>query len=198
MGNNRINLDGFGIFGIFTGLVGIGYAIYQTAKLSKTSAKLDMSIDEISRKTKVEVEQDIVNAAVEKAIQLKANKVADKAVSEVSDRINTTMSNKITEAIKDRYNNLSEQVTDKIAEHVSNLSEETLSSRVIPRVEAKLEKAGDEMLSRVESSVNQKARQALGKSIDLISGVTDLINNKAFGTNNNNNNQNRGFHISYD
>ena len=68
---NRFNFEGFGILGLIGGIAAVGYSIWKTNKISNqmndTTKKLDMSIEDVERKTTIDIEQSIIDAAIAKS-----------------------------------------------------------------------------------------------------------------------------------
>lgn len=179
--SNRINLDGFGIFGIVGGLISLGFAVYQTNKLSKTCDKLGMAIDDVEKKANIDVQEEIVNTAIEHAVQRKVDRTANEAINAIKADIHNSINTKVRKEIDAQYEKISEEVTERITEDVASISKTKLSDQVLPRVEKKLVEEGEVVISRVESDMRAK----LNKSMDFIGATTDVIKNAAFGKFNN-------------
>ena len=61
------------LFGI-AGLVGIGYAVGTHTKLSKVSERLEKGIDDIANDMEFDIPEELVNIAINKAVQTEAKK----------------------------------------------------------------------------------------------------------------------------
>jgi len=144
------------------GALGIGIAIFFGSKLSKVAKKLDLTIDRLENETDVEISDDTVKAAVERA----AKKKAEKSVSEAADIIirdtKMDMKRKVDDSIAEIFNDMKESVTEEMKRQVSNMSPEDLKKEV--RKEAKkamldkLEDSMDDILDDYKENIKTMSR----------------------------------------
>lgn len=189
---SRINLDGYGIFGIIFGLGSLGYTAYRSYKSSKVEAKLGMVMDEVEKKAAIDVEQQVIDRTIERAVERKVARAASEGVEAVKADMHATIAAKVKKEVEAQYGDLANEVSEKISDQVAAISEDALANRVLPRVEEKLTKRGDQMLEKVRSTANDKLRSFVG--------VYDGIENILGGALNRNktNNANRSITLNYD
>ena len=81
--NNKF--DGIiGLIGVAAGLVGVGYAVGMHSKMARISEKLDRSIEELAGKTPVDIPNDMIERAVERAVACEVKQVVGKATDAIA------------------------------------------------------------------------------------------------------------------
>ena len=126
------------VFGIAIGLAGVVYGVYSQHKMNKIAAKLNIAIEELSEKTPVEVSEEVVAVATEKAIDREVCIVAHKAALACSAEMASTVRKEVRQTIDVEFVKLSEQVSDEIANQVANIDKEALSNKVTRKAEQKI------------------------------------------------------------
>ena len=142
-------------------LLGVGISLYSVFKLHSFSKKLGMSIDELNRKTHVEITDDIVHRYTDKAVRDAANRAAKNVTDDIRRDMQDILSDKAAEAIKDQYDYTKDQVLKELTKKVSNISISAL------RTEAK-DEAVQILIDKLETQMD-----------DIISAQTDKIENMA-------------------
>lgn len=179
---NRINIDSLGAFGIITGVLSLGYAAWQSYKLNKIANKMDMTLDEVDKKSNIDIEQDVIDTAVERAVQRKVNKATVDTMNAVKADMHQTISSQVQKEVDNQYKTLSDEVAEEISKQVAAISEDALSNKVLPRVEEKLVKEGKSMIANVRSTLTSQ----IGSDIDFTRSLSNVI--KSFGNGGNNSN----------
>lgn len=174
---NRFNIDGLGVFGIITGALSLGYAAWQSYKLNKIANKMDMTLEEVEKKSKIDIEQELVDSVVTHTVQRKVDKATVDTISAVKADLHQTISSKVQKEVDNQYKTLSDEVAEQISKNVAAISESKLADQVLPRVERKLTEKGEIVISRVENDMRSK----LSKSMDFIGATTDVIRNATLG-----------------
>ena len=177
---NRFSIDGLGAFGIITGILSLGYAAWQSYKLNKIANKMDKSLDDIDNKTNIEIEQDVIDSAIERHVQRKVNKATIDTMNAVEADMHKTISTYVKKEVENKYKSLSDEVSEEISKQVAAIGDDALVNKVIPKVEEKLLKKGDSMIANVRSEITNK----LGSDIDLARSFSNLA--KSFITPNGN------------
>lgn len=176
---NRFNFEGFGILGLIGGLAAVGYSIWKTNKVSDqitdTTKKLDMSIDDVERKTTVEIDQSIVDAAIDKAVKAKVERAANEAVAAVKADMHQTISSKVKKEIDEQYNRISDDVTTKISSEIEGITKEKLSNTISARLTPELKKYGENKIDMMVSDVRDTAMKNLSTNLDYASVGTKVL-----------------------
>ena len=174
---NRFSIDGLGVFGIIIGALSLGYAAWQSYKLNKIANKMDMTLEEVEKKSKIDIEQELIDSVVTHTVQRKVDKATVDTISAVKADLHQTISSKVQKEVDNQYKTLSDEVAEQISKNVSAISESKLADQVLPRVERKLTEKGEIVISRVENDMRSK----LNKSMDFIGATTDVIRNATLG-----------------
>ena len=86
------NIDVASIFGMIFGLGGLLFAAYQVKKQDDLAKKLDLSIEELEKKTSVEVTDSAVNKALDRAVEREVRSAVADAVRDVKNDIHAELS----------------------------------------------------------------------------------------------------------
>lgn len=173
-----IELRDLGVIGLIVGVATSCYTLYQNHKnkqeLKEITDKLNMTIDDVSRNTKVDIEQRIVDKAIERAVEREVHRATVDAVSAVKADLHETIAKNVKKEVDAQYKNLTEEVSEKISEQVAAISEDALANKVIPRVEAKLQKRGEEKIDRTVAEARSKADSALSAVLGTYNSISNV------------------------
>lgn len=133
----------FGPVGIIIGLAGVGYSVWQTKNLDKTTRKLDMTLDEINTKNPVDIQESVVNKAIERAVDREVRLTVTETARRVREDIHAEISKEIKKAIEAEYKKIANEVSEKISEQVAAIDEYALKERVQQKAEDKVMKKLD-------------------------------------------------------
>ena len=139
----RYNIDGTGAIGIVLGIIGIGYGVYQAYKAGETAKKLDMSIEDLSNKTPVDIQQSIVDRATERAIEREVRIAVNETAKAVRSDAQDEIKREVSKAVNAVYDDLSKDVADRISDDVANIDEYALKEKVTKEAEKKMLKKFD-------------------------------------------------------
>lgn len=176
---NRFNFEGFGILGLIGGIAAVGYSIWKTNKISNqmsdTTKKLDMSIEDVERKTTIDIEQSIIDAAIDKAVKAKVDLAANEAVAAVKSDMHQTISSKVKKEVDEQYNRISDDVTAKITSEIEGITKEKLSNTITGRLTPELKKYGENKIDMMVSDVRDTAMKNLSTNLDYASVGTKVL-----------------------
>ena len=176
-------------FSIATGLFAIGYSYIQGRKSHEIANKLDMSLDELSRKTKLDITDSMVNAAVDKITNREVGSMVRSKASEISSDISHRLTTDIHDAVKSSYEEAKIGIENKLFEECSAVIDpESLKQDIQKKVNERIvaeawKKLGlDKMFSigSVGNSYNETDIEKLAALLDKIptyerSGVISSI-----------------------
>ena len=126
-----------GMVGIAIGLVGVGYAFGTHSKMAKISDNLDRSIDDLASRTPVDIPDDMIKRAVEKAVAYEVKQAVSKATDVIAVDVKRDMHKQISDAIEGEYSNIKDQVLEELVTEASKIDAK--------RVRADVEKAAKEI-----------------------------------------------------
>lgn len=153
------------------GLVGVGYAIGTHTKLAKVSARLDKSIDEIADGTEIDIPEELVNKAVEKAVQTESRKAVERAANEAVTTIKRDIHAQIQKEIDAEYERIKETVLKEITASASKID--------VSRVRREVEKAAKEAaLKKFDDNLDdilEKFNDSLDNTTKIYSSIREAI-----------------------
>ena len=119
-----------GLVGIAIGLVGVGYALGTHSKMAKISENLDRSIDDLASRTPVDIPDDMIKRAVEKAVAYEVKQAVGKATDVISADVKRDMHKQIGDAIESEYSNIKDQVLEELVTEASKIDAKRVRSDV--------------------------------------------------------------------
>lgn len=147
------------LFGI-VGLVGIGYAIGTHTKLAKVSERLDRSINDIADNMEFDIPEELISKAVDEAVNTEARKAVNRVTNETISELKRDVRSEVQRAIDKEYNNLKDTVLKEITVQASKID-----------------------VSRVRRSVEEAAEQAaLDKFDDNLDDILEKFNDNLTNT----------------
>lgn len=126
----RFTSDGIAAFGLLGMVGGLIYAGIKHKELKDISRKLDDSIEELSHKTSVSIQQDIVNKAIQKSADRKAQEMANQVGDRLMKEMRLDMDKKIKSDVDACYSDLRLGVKDRIEEEISDLDMDDIQKEV--------------------------------------------------------------------
>lgn len=125
-----------GLAGATLGLIGIGYGIGMHSKMAKISEKLDCSIEELASKTPIDIPNNMIERAVEKAVADQAKESVGKATDVAVAAVKRDIHKQINDAVEEEYSNIKESVLEEVVAEAAKID--------VKRVRADIEKAAKE------------------------------------------------------
>lgn len=136
-----------GLLGIAVGLVGVGYALGTHSKMARISENLDRSIDDLASRTPVDIPNDMIERAVEKAVALEVKQAVSKATDAVALEVKRDIRKQVSDAIESEYSNIKDTVLEELVTEASKIDAK--------RVRADVEKAAkDHALEKFDSNLD--------------------------------------------
>lgn len=151
-----------GLVGLAVGLVGIGYAMGTHSKMAKISENLDRSIDDLASHMPVNIPDDMIKRATEKAVAYEVkqavNKTTDRVITEVQKDIHKQVSN----AVEREYSNIKDTVLEELVTEAANIDakrvredvEKAAKERALEKFDTKLDYIVDDFKDKVDNYVN--------------------------------------------
>ena len=147
-----------GLVGIAIGLVGVGYALGTHSKMAKISENLDRSIDDLASRTPVDIPDDMIKRAVEKAVACEVKHAVSKATDVITVDVKRDMHKQVSDAIESEYANIKDQVLEELVTEASKIDAKRVRADVEKAAkDAALEKFNDnleDILDDYKSNLN--------------------------------------------
>lgn len=172
------NNDFFGAIGILLGLGTICFFGWQSNKMYHTAKKLDLSIDDIASKQTVDIQEAIVNKAIEKAVNREVAENVRDSVSGITRKIRSEMVDAIRKDVKTKYKEICDETSAVISKEVARLDIQDLKDQVKDEAKDKiLEKLNDELdgaASRAQEKFDGKFDELLDSYTSQLSSTTKI------------------------
>lgn len=126
----RFTSDGVAAFGLLGMIGGLIYAGIKHKELKDISRKLDDSIEELSRKTSVSIQQDILDKAIQRSVDRKVQEMTAQASEQLKKEVRLDMDKKIKSDVDACYSDLRLGVKDRIEEEISDLDMDDIQKEV--------------------------------------------------------------------
>ena len=133
--NNKY--DGFVVLlGVAAGLVGVGYAFGTHSKMAQISKNLDRSIEDLASKTPVDIPDNMIERAVEKAVAYEVKQAVSKTTDRIIVDVKHDIHKQVSDAVEEEYSNIKGRVLEELSHEASKIDAK--------RVRADVERAAKE------------------------------------------------------
>lgn len=125
------NFDAFvGLLGVGVGLIGVGYAIGTHSKMAKIGENLDRSIEDLASKTPVDISEDMIRSATEKAVAYEVKQVVKKVTDTVVADVKKDIHRQVRDAVDSEYSTIKDGVLESITEEAAKIDARRVRSDV--------------------------------------------------------------------
>lgn len=165
---SNFNIDGLGAFGVIIGLGGLIFAAWQAKKTDDITKKLGVAMDEVEKKTTIDIQQSIVDHATEKAVDREVKLAVADTAKKVHDKYEGVLTDKVKEAVNNNLSAVDSAVEAKAKELVDGIDKVQFQKRITDE--------GAKILSSdFTGSLNGLLADAKGKVSFMIGTITDLV-----------------------
>lgn len=157
---NTKNFDALiGLVGITAGLIGVGYAMGTHSKMAEISKKLDCSIEDLANQTQVDIPNDMIERAVEKAVAYEVKQAVSKTTDRVIVDVKRDIHKQVSDAVESEYKEIKDVVLEELTNEASKID--------VKRVRADVERAAKEhALEKFDDNLD-----------DILKGFSEQLNN---------------------
>ena len=134
----KFSNEAMGSVGIIGGIAAIVYALFQTKKMKDTANKLELSLEEVSKKTPVEIRQAFLDKAVERAVDREVKRSITNSANFVTTQIQSEMDQQIRKDVNAAYADIRGGVEDRVTSAVSEIDVEELKKDIREKVGNKM------------------------------------------------------------
>lgn len=152
------------------GALGIAYGAYSSAKMDDVATKLGVTLNDLQKKSPIDISDSAVRDAVEKAAKKAADDAVNRSYRDVTDRVTRDMSNEVQKAVYSARNDISEKVAEEITRQVENLDIESLKKQVREKATAKALEKFDGTLDDIADSFKDR--------IETINSIYEKLNER--------------------
>lgn len=126
------------VVSVITSLSCLALAAAEAKRSNDISKKLNISIDELSKKTPVDISEKVFNAAVQKSVDNEVRSQVSKTTSLIKKEIVDDMREKITSAIDDAYQDIHGKVDDRVAEELEKIDFPEMKKEIRKKIESRM------------------------------------------------------------
>lgn len=169
----NFNFDAAGAIGMIIGLGGLAYAAWSAKKQDDLAKKLDLSIEELAKKTPVDISDEMVNKAVQTATDREVKAAVHDAAKSVKVAANETLTAEINKEVGAYKDTIKLQVTEELTRQVALIDEGTARAEVIKRAEDKVVQKLDGSLDNVLNEAREECRRRLNSVTKSWESIAD-------------------------
>lgn len=140
------------------GVFGIGYGVAMRTKMAKVSERLDKSIDDLAGKTDIDISEELINQAVEKAATAEAKKAVEKAASDALAELKRDIHTNVSEAVEKEYENIKDEVLKKATEAAAKIDVARVRRDVERAAVTKYEANLDDILAKFNDNLSNTSK----------------------------------------
>lgn len=165
------NNDIFNILFAAAGLVGVGYAVCAHTKLAKISERLDKSIDNLAEDMEIDIPEELVNKAVERAVQDEASRAVRRATDETILALKRDIRSEVQKAVDKEYESIKSSVLKEVTDSAAKID----TARVRRDVEAAAKKAVLEKFDDNLDDILDKFNENLDNTAKIYSSIRETL-----------------------
>ena len=153
--------------GILSTIGGLGYIGYLQSKLNKLSAMIDVAVDDLATKTEVSISDDMLRAAIQRAVDREARYISNK----VSIDLNSEIRSQVKSSVSMHASDIKASVATEITKQVKNIDISDIEREVVNKakdaVAEKFDRKLDGLLNDFNANLNnvQKIYSSIAKSM---------------------------------
>lgn len=140
------------------GVFGIGYGVAMRTKMAKVSERLDKSIDDLACKTNIDISEELINQAVEKAATAEAKKAVEKAASDALAELKRDIHMNVSEAVEKEYEKIKDEVLKKATEAAAKIDVARVRRDVERAAVTKYEANLDDILAKFNDNLSNTSK----------------------------------------
>lgn len=122
-----------GCLGVLVGLVGVGYGLYITNKMNKLAGKIDKTVDELSGDIKVEINDGLVEKALDKAVEREVGITVQRAAASITHEIKDNIRKEVKSSVQSAYANIKSDVTKEVERQVGNINISDIRNEIVEK-----------------------------------------------------------------
>lgn len=165
----------FGGIGIIVGVFGIGVALGYRKKNKDIANKIDAAIDDISKATAVEIEDEIVKNAVVDAVDREVSKTAKTCAKEIRTDMSISIRKDVAKAVNDERARLKSSVENEINRQVRDIDLDDIQEEIIERAKNDALRKFNNRLEDILGDFNDR----LKSTVKIYESIESTLGNKA-------------------
>lgn len=169
--HNNISESVVGCLGVAFGFMCLGYALSKRKQMENICNKIDISLDDISEKTNIDIPKDVINKAVDRAINREVEKAIITVKENVVSKVEKDILSAAENAVNDAYPDTSVAVKNKVNALINGMDIYSLRTEV-------RDKAKAEVISNLENNLDdilEDYKNSLSNVRKIYSSIADSM-----------------------
>ena len=160
-----------GVLGLIIGAAGLVWAGYVAIKCNKIADKVGMSVDDIAKSSNIQIQDSMVNQAVQTAVDRTARDLVEKASQSAVKAVTNDIHSQVSKVVEEAYSDVKEAVKTRLEGQIGDIN--------IDRVRREIVNEGKEKAARIfGESLNEIRDSAKSKFEDELNGILNRHNNE--------------------
>jgi hypothetical protein len=145
-------------FGLIFGAVGMALSTYLYFQFKTINSTVDISIQDLSNKTKVDVEKSIVDKAIQRAVDREVAYQVQHVSQSTVNKIATDLSIQVKRAVNASYSDIQSSVSDEMSKQIAKIDMNELKNDVRTKAKQAILDKFDGSLDDVLSDFNENLK----------------------------------------
>lgn len=170
---SNYKFDGIGAIGVIFGLGGLIFAGWQIKKQEDLAKKVDLSLEELEKKTPVDIKEEMVNKAIRNAVDREVKIAVNDTVKTVKNDIHKEVETEVRKEVNASFQTIKDQTAAKISDQVALIDEGALKAEVTKKAEEKILKKFDGSLDNVLNEARDECKRRLNSVTKSWESIAD-------------------------
>lgn len=155
------------VYNVLAAIGVVGYIGYLHSKINKISAMIGVAVDDLSSNTEVTISQDILDLALQRAVDREVSYISSK----ISRDVNTEIRSQVKYSVDEASSDIKDSVSTEIAKQVKNIDVSGMEREVIRKAKDAVAEKFDRKLDGLLDDFNgnlenvQKIYSSIAKSM---------------------------------
>lgn len=193
---NKTEMIGAGIIAGLAGVVAfMGFRDSDEHKIART---LDSRLDELSRKSELDIDETIVNEAVKRAVDREINERVKNISWRVEQSFKDGLSKKVAAEVSKSQDDIHKKVTDEVVRQVERLDIREIKKAAAEKGSEKYAEAMKDEIEKLNTKYEERLDDIFDKYEDQLGSVNDIYAHFARRfSGSSDSGKNKGFNISF-
>ncbi len=153
------------------GLAGIGVGLYASWRAEKACRTINRSVDEAAKGIDVNVREDLVRAAIDRAVERESERAVREASKKAISRIEEQIHAEVAKSVRDAYQDTKKSVASELRRQAANVDIRELKDEVVEEAKEAISEKFDSKLDDILEDFNDR----LGNVGKIYQSIADAM-----------------------